>query len=170
MTDRPSDRAIAQAVLAFEASGVNDLSCREVVAWIKLYASGKDAAAPEGAQAVAWQVRRADPFGKGFGWEFVTRDAFELTKQSGRYYGFDDGMACEVRALYTAAPPLGGEDGAKDREDAARYRWLRSPDRAPGACDLWVAMGSFGTGIGQWNGKLLDDVVDAARAAGGEGS
>lgn len=59
-------------------------------------------------EPVAWEVRRSDGSPLAC-WEACTQDAFEATKRTGRYLGYENGPLCEVRALI-AAPPAQAVD------------------------------------------------------------
>lgn len=57
-------------------------------------------------EPVAWEVRRSDGSPLAC-WEACTQDAFEATKRTGRYLGYENGPLCEVRALIAATPVQG---------------------------------------------------------------
>ena len=63
------------------------------------------------AEAVAWQVRRADGRidGSPFPWEECTKELYDATLSTGRYAGYENGPRCEVRALAALAASSNGE-------------------------------------------------------------
>jgi hypothetical protein len=65
----------------------------------------------ERAEAVAWQVRRADDRidGVPIQWENCTKDLYDATLSTGRYAGYENGPRCEVRALVAAPASSAGD-------------------------------------------------------------
>ncbi|ABO54162.1 Lar family restriction alleviation protein [Burkholderia vietnamiensis] len=79
-------------------------------------------ASATGAEAVAWQVRRADGRidGVPIQWENCTKDLYDATLSTGRYAGYENGPRCEVRALYAAPQPAQADARGEDAYVAKR--------------------------------------------------
>lgn len=61
--------------------------------------------------AVSWQVRRTDGSPLAC-WEACTKDMYDLTLSTRRYYGFENGPPCEVRALGVIGAPGAPQEAA----------------------------------------------------------
>jgi hypothetical protein len=148
MSDRPSDRAIAQAFM--ELVGYDFLPAIGARDAVIERAREIDAAAPEGAQAVAchrWR-RNGEIVGVSNygGWI----DGPPSEREHGAAENLSGTCEWTVEYAYTAPP-------SQDAEDAARYRWLRDPRN--------ILEGVTPTK----GGSVLDVAIDAARAAEGDG-
>lgn len=180
MTDRPSDRAIAQAfeielakLLPGAQQNIRDAMARgESLSW-EMFRAGWLAAAPEGAQPSLF--RHLVAIGGG---RYAWTDWYDIERFTDEESSQPLGL-CNVQYAYTTPPQP--TEAARDREDAERYRWLR--DRAlnferesSGHGTPWCVIGMdlgdaeplYGTSLD----SVMDEcmVIDAARAAGGGGS
>lgn len=156
MTNRPSDRAIAMAFWEYQnerGTWVYPTDTGEFLSRILTMAKEIDAAAPEGAQPIGYfdpdvlahlADGNIDPVG-------VLRRKPNKTSNV---------------PVYTTAHSLDAEDGAKDREDALRYRWLVEQTKMgsiPGISGAYIE-------IFEKSFEGPDEItaeIDAARAAGG---
>lgn len=151
MTDRPSDRAYAQAVRELENEPKADrLSYASASNWITRRAREIDAAAPEGSVA-----HPRNPL-------LAYADSYRTMATLGDGRVSCLSVACDIEknmAPRTAPPSLGGED----RKDAERYRWLIE-ETENGAVD-----GESGAGVEIFGvaceGSKISATIDAARAA-----
>ncbi|WP_064748682.1 hypothetical protein [Lysobacter antibioticus] len=144
--DKPSDRAIAQAFWdAKENWDKNDGPYFLNLDYENLLDRAReiDAAAPEGAQGQ--DVKDLRDMAKHFAERALLCDPkWNPHQVSARYRDL---------CLRLAATPPQHQDAARDREDAARYRWLRKDPSM----------------LLHLSNRDFDAAIDAARAAGGGG-
>lgn len=63
-------------------------------------------------EPVAWQVRLTAKSSLGNDWQACTKELYDATLATGRYFGLDNAPACEVRPLFAeAAAPRSAAPG-----------------------------------------------------------
>jgi len=174
---KSSDRALAQAFRAWAdraRAGNGHGVFKDAATFIEQHAAEIDAAAPEGAQAVALSLSDADEIAKVCAHKHGKDHAY--VREAGLDFEPHLWVVEAVRAGFayarvTAPPSQDAEDAAKDREDAEKWRalnrpWVSTPrpPRADGACSRCgnCRRGDFA------NCKNRQ-YFDAARAAEGDG-
>lgn len=112
--------------------------------WNACFHAGR-ASLAAGGEPVAYEIKEEGMSS----WSPCTRECYEETKRTGRYLGLKNGIACEVRALYTVPQPAHAPgDGWMPVEDAPRGQLMLFCDM--NATELrssffvdWMVEGSF---------------------------
>jgi len=179
---RPSDRAIAQA---FWEMPLHDKGAIGWAADVGTRAREIDAAAPEGAQEINYDLRTSAGLnnacakmqmkeGQGASdalYELAVKHGAPGAVAAGFAHTVNNAMiALHEQALERTTTPPQPQDAARDREDAERYRWLR--DKAISGTRHDPAVLKDGpTDLCEFMfGDELDAAIDAARGAGGGGN